>query len=87
MKKILLSILLLISSSICVFSAEREVYCFSPSSAMAFKHSDYRQNPTTPFCDTQIPKSVYYKIDKESDLWFEKGSIKIQTQVFFLMHH
>ena len=76
MKKIFLSILLLISSSIYVFSAEREVYCFSPSSGMVFKHTDFRENPTTSFCETQIPRSIYDKIDRENDDWFQKGSVK-----------
>jgi hypothetical protein len=76
MKKIFLSIVLLITSSIYVFSAEREVYCFSPSSGMVFKHTDFRENPTTPFCQTQIPRSVYDKIDRENDDWFQKGSVK-----------
>jgi hypothetical protein len=76
MKKIFLSILLLISSSIYVFSAEREVYCYSPSSGMIFKHTDFRENPTTPFCEAQIPKSIYDKIDRENDNWFQKGSVK-----------
>jgi len=76
MKKFFLSIVLLISSSIYVFSAETEVYCYSPSSAMVFKHTDFRENPTTPFCESQIPKSVYDKIDRENDDWFQKGSVK-----------
>ena len=83
MKKIFFGFVLLIFSSINLYSAEIEVYCFSPSSSMVFKHSDYRQNPTTPLCETQIPKSVYQKIDKESDLWFEKGSIKDPDAGFF----
>jgi len=76
MKKFFLSIVLLISSSIYVFSAETEVYCYSPSSGMVFKHTDFRENPTTPFCESQIPKSVYDKIDRENDDWFQKGSVK-----------
>ena len=76
MKKFFLSIVLLISCSIYVFSAETEVYCYSPSSGMVFKHTDFRENPTTPFCESQIPKSVYDKIDRENDDWFQKGSVK-----------
>ena len=76
MKNFFLSIVLLISSSIYVFSAETEVYCYSPSSGMVFKHTDFRENPTTPFCESQIPKSVYDKIDRENDDWFQKGSVK-----------
>jgi hypothetical protein len=43
---------------------------------MVFKHTDFRENPTTPFCESQIPKSVYDKIDRENDDWFQKGSVK-----------
>ena len=82
MRKIFWS-LVLIFWPFSLYSAEIEVYCYSPSSSMAFKHTDYRQNPTTPFCETQIPKSVFQKIDKESDLWFEKGSIKDPDGGFF----
>ena len=76
MKKIFLSIVLLIFGSIYVFSAETEVYCYTPSIGMVYKHTEFRQNPTTPFCESQIPKGVYDKIDRENDDWFQKGSVK-----------
>ena len=83
MKKIFLGIVLIVFSSINVYSAEREVYCYSLLSAMAFKHTDTRENPTTPFCEAHIPKNVYDKIEREFDAWFVKGEVKDPDSGFF----
>ena len=83
MKRLFLGFVLLVFTSINLYSAEKEVYCYSPTSAMAFKHTDSRENPTTPFCETNIPKSVYDKIERESDAWFVKGEVKDPDSGFF----
>lgn len=83
MRKIILGIVLSFLISTNVSSFEEEAYCYNPLTHQVFK-TNYRYWDTSPpSCVNQIPKSIYDRIDKENDIWFQKGAIKDPEAGFF----
>lgn len=81
MKRILLGLTLLFFWTVNTNSQEEEGYCYDKRvyhiHKLGHRFPHYSTNyEAMPNCPNRIPKSVYDRIDKENDNWFEKGAIK-----------